>query len=170
MNCKNCESPISPEDHYCRECVAEIVNERLTGNGIWQKLADQFFGWDNKYLLTILTLLRKPETVLNAYIGGTRKKYVAPFTFLAIGTAIAMITFNQFSDSYMEVIDMFYESEYELIESQFEKELDKEQLRLEKEAQIEQSRKIQQWILKYFNFLTFILIPIYAWISRLVFG
>ena len=38
MNCKNCESPISPEDHYCRECGAEIVNERLTGKGIWQNL------------------------------------------------------------------------------------------------------------------------------------
>ncbi len=170
MKCKNCETEIVDDAHYCSNCGAEVVKERLTGKKIWHNLTNQFFGWDNKYILTSKELLLRPEKVLLPYFEGTRKKYVAPFAFLAIGTAVSMLIFNQFSDEYMRMVEMINDTEYNFLESRYTTPEQLEALKEQRASQLEMNKQIQAWILKYFNILTFILVPVYAWISKLVFG
>lgn len=169
MNCKNCEAPLGDNSQYCSNCGAVIVSERITVKKIWYSFTDQFIGWDNKYLRTVLQVFTKPEVVIKSYLGGTRKKYMAPFALLAINTAIAMLIFNQFSESYLEITDSFNATQYELIEDQADPNHDNAEFQKQKQSQFENARKIQEGLLKYFNIFTFLLIPFYALIAFLVF-
>ncbi len=170
MNCKNCETRIGDDAHYCHSCGAEVVTGRLTGKKIWHSLTNQFFGWDNKYLRTVKALLLRPETVLMPYFDGTRKRFVAPFAFLAIGTAISMLIFNQFSDEYMKMVEVINDTEYDFLQSQYDTPEQLQALEEQRLSQLQLNKDIQSSVLKYFNILTFLLVPVYAWMSKLVFG
>lgn len=169
MNCKNCEVELQQNQNFCGQCGGQIVSERLTVGRIWNNLVDQFFGWDNKYLRTIKCLLLRPETVIRPYLNGTRKKFVAPFTFLAIGTAVAMLVFNQFSEEYMEMAHTLSGVEYDFIENRLNTPEQIASFEAQKASQTEMNDKIQGSILKYFNIITFLMVPFYALIAFLVF-
>lgn len=170
MNCKNCETNLSQEASYCQECGAKVITSRLTIRSMWASIVDQFLGWDNKYLLTIVLLLRKPEQVLKSFLTGTRKRYMAPFALLAINTALSMLIFNQYSEKYLELTTMINEAEYEMLESKMDPNGDNAEFQQQKLNQAAMTTSIQETILKYFNIFTFLLIPFYALIALLVFG
>ena len=64
MNCINCETELHEDQKFCPNCGAKIIKERLTVKHIWNTFADEFFGWDNKYILTMPLMLVSPESVL----------------------------------------------------------------------------------------------------------
>ena len=166
MNCKNCKNQIKETQKFCSYCGAKIVINRISTRNIFKNFIKDFFSLDNKYFLTITTLLLQPKLILKEYIEGTRKKYVAPFTFLAIGMALAMLIFNEFSDNYIELSNVVNEKQFDIIEGQFENTEGIEKQRIESK---EMTIKIQNYTLKYFNILTLILIPFYALIAFLVY-
>lgn len=170
MNCKNCEQNITDTTNFCADCGAKVVLERITTKRLWRDFAAGFFGWDNKYLMTLKKLVFKPEQILKEYINGTRKKYVAPFVFLAIGTAIAMLVFTELSDKYIELSNSFNEQQYDFIQEQLGTKESFESYEEDKKEQIEGSARVQKSILRYFNIFTFLLLPIYALIAYWVFG
>jgi len=104
MNCKNCNHNIADTNQFCPNCGAKVVLERITTKKLWKDFAVNFFGWDNKYLVTLKKLILKPEQVFNGYFNGVRKRYVNPFAFLAIGTALAVLVFSALSDSYIQMM------------------------------------------------------------------
>ncbi len=169
-NCKNCQENLTNISNFCPNCGAKIVNERISVKSLWTSFAKDFFGWDNKYLFTLKSLLLYPERVFNSYINGVRKRYVSPFIFLAIGTALAMLIFNQYATEYIELSKAISEKEFELIGEQFESSIDMETFEKEKEEQVKMSEETQGTILKFFNLFTFFLIPFYTSIAYLVFG
>lgn len=170
MNCKNCEQDIINTTNFCPDCGAKVVSERITTKKLWRNFATDFFGWDNKYLITLKKLVFKPEQILSEYINGTRKKYVAPFVFLAIGTAIAMLVFTEFSDKYIELVSSFNGQQFDFIQEHLGTEEGFECYEEDKKEYIENNAEVQKSILKYFNIFTFLLIPIYAFIAYRVFG
>ncbi|GAA4279470.1 hypothetical protein GCM10022259_41950 [Aquimarina mytili] len=137
------------------------------------------FGWDNRYFVTIRTLVTSPHVLLNEYIDGTRKKYVNPFGFFAIGAAISLLAFNQFSEDYLSIVGEVNKKQMEAMNdvilsdrtndenvSDNVKVLDHDEL-LKK--QLAQGEKIQKTILKYYNLFSFVLLPFYAIIAFLTF-
>lgn len=89
MTCKNCRERLEEEFHFCPICGARIVNERIT----FRSLIGQFTGWilnlDNSLVRTFKGMLVRPEKVIGAYIGGVRKKYMSPLSFLTIAISLA---------------------------------------------------------------------------------
>lgn len=169
ISCKNCNKNLHPEDKFCNHCGAAIVSSRLTLKNILQNFADDVLGWDNKYLLTIRLLITQPKKVLTEYLGGVRKKYVPPFAFLAIATALAMLLFNQFEKEYIAVSNSFYEKEMNYFENMGDYK-NKEEYQSQKIKQQEMNNNLQISLLKNLNLYTFLLIPLYALLAFIIFG
>ncbi|MDW7690930.1 DUF3667 domain-containing protein [Flammeovirgaceae bacterium SG7u.111] len=186
MHCKNCKKELAEEVNYCDNCGGKVIRERITFKNMVSNLLATAFGWDNKYFMTLKALVLQPETILKEFINGTRNKYVNPFTFFAIGMAIAILTFNQFEDHYLKTIGQVNEAQFEMMDetvlkSDIEneerdsiksKELSERELKLEevKKKQREFSDNIQKGILKNFNIISFLMLPLYAFIAFKVFG
>ncbi|MBW1296103.1 DUF3667 domain-containing protein [Aquimarina litoralis] len=177
MNCKNCLHIIPENADYCESCGAKVIRERITLKRLKNDFFNNILGFDNLFIRTIVGVITSPDKVISEYVSGTRKRYMNPFAFLVIGTAVATFVFNFFSDKYIEfALSAQNESYYETMFSLTKPNLDKntvayqEQFLLYKEEQKEINRGVQNFMLKYFNFMAFLMIPFYAFLSLLVFG
>lgn len=103
MNCKNCDIPLSKSQHYCFDCGARVIKNRLTIKTLFQQINSEFLSVDNKLLKTFLHLFTKPEAVINGFINGTRKRYIGVIQYLAIAlTLLGLQVFlmeNVFNDT-----------------------------------------------------------------------
>lgn len=180
MKCKNCSTDLSSQSKYCEECGAKVIKERITFKNLLSDLFKDSFGWDNKFFFTIRNLILRPDILFKEYINGTRKKFVNPFGFFAISVALALLVFNLFSEEYLQASE-FSASELQITDSDTKEgskkfnigeQSDSDQV-IGKNMNVKQqdfNRKFQQNILKYFNFYSFLLLPIYAFIAFIIFG
>lgn len=187
MNCKNCERRLSEDAKYCDNCGGEVVNERIVFKKLFNDLWDSAFGLDNKYFITLKLMVIRPQVVITSYLEGTRKKYVRPFAFFAIAATLSLLVFNQFSDDYLKMAGHFGESTNKIVTESIVDEIEKdmpadslEQSQINK-AELEQKQladaneqmemqiKIQRFMLKYFNILSFLFLPFYTLMAFLVF-
>ncbi len=170
MNCKNCHTQLADEARFCSHCGAKVINTRITSKLLFQDFVNNFLGWDNSFFKTIKTLLIKPDLVITDYLNGVRKRYMNPFVFIALGTAISLFIFNAYSDEYMksyEGVGNFYK---ELMVSLAGEEfVQSEEFQKSLQEQNEANRASAEFTIKYFNLMTFLFIPLYALISLLVF-
>jgi len=167
MTCKNCEHPLNENEFYCEHCGAKVITDRLTIRALLNQLSTDVLGWDNKYLKTVVDILVRPKKMFEAYLGGTRKRYMNPLAFMLIGLTISIFIFNSFREEYLNISYQASKSQTEWIAENFggiykSPEFQKQQL--------ESSKKTQEFILKYFNLFTFLLLPFYALLSKLTFG
>ena len=89
MNCKSCQSTLKSQDNYCNICGAKVIRNRLTFKNLFEHFSEQFLNYDNKFLLTFITLFKRPEDVIAGYISGTRKKYVNVISYFAIAITLS---------------------------------------------------------------------------------
>jgi hypothetical protein len=146
------------------------VNDRITIKNIAVDAFQNVFGWDNRFFLTFRKLITSPKIILSEYLNGTRKKYINPFTFLGIGSAIAIFFFNFFADDFLALqVDsnkQTIEMTSKIMSSKFGSDFDVESF---KKDQLELITKMNTLTLKYFNILVLLLIPIYTFIAKLVY-
>jgi hypothetical protein len=169
MNCKNCEAPLTETASFCSHCGAKVVSHRITTKSLVQSVADQFFGWDNKYLQTILMMLRRPELVLSSYINGTRKRFMAPFALLAINTALSMLIFNHYSEEFLDMMDTMNQAQFEAMAVDSDDSAASAEYRERQMEQQEYMKAYQNMLVKNLNIFTFLFIPFFALIAFLVF-
>lgn len=166
MICKNCKNPISEASKFCNNCGAKVITDRITVKGMLSDVSQNIFGWDNKFFLTIRKLIIAPQEILGEYLNGTRKKYTNPITFFAIGMALSIFIFNTFDEAYMnmtlETAKAQNEWFSENIGGQFKS------IKFQQES-LERNEKLQKGFLKYFNLISLILLPLYAFIAFLVY-
>lgn len=171
MTCKNCVTPIEVNQKFCPNCGAKVVNKRISVKSLFSDFSKDVLGWDNKYFRTAKDIFIRPEKVILPYLSGTRKRYMSPLAFFSIGTALALVIFNFFAESYLEIIDQIGKSQVSFIEDLFnsnEVELSPEAAEKKEKMQLENAamqKNIQASILKYFNVFSFFYLPIYALIS-----
>ena len=120
MKCKNCQAELVESSSYCHKCGAKVITKRVNTKSLLREFSVNFLGWDNSFLKTLKTMLIAPNEVISAYLDGVRKKYVSPFLFVAVGTAIAMLVFNSFSDEYFEFSNTIGQTQYEFIQDSYE--------------------------------------------------
>lgn len=166
MNCKNCTHPINAEANYCEKCGGKIVLSRINVKSLLTQAASNIFGWDNRYFATIRGLLTKPGKTLYAYIDGTRNRYMNPFSFLLIGLTLCVFVFKFYSQDYLAISEEANKQQLVWMADTFggiyaDEAYQKQSLEL--------NSKMQNFILKYFNLVSFLLIPVYTLFTWLIF-
>lgn len=168
MNCKNCNHPLSEGDKYCLECGAKVVAERLTMKRLWTEFVYSVFGWDNKYLKTAKCLIIQPEILFKDYISGVRKRYLSPFTYFSIGVTLALLLYSFNSKIYLENIGYITVKTGDKVESS----IDSPEKAKNKPSEFnvnEFNDKLKKLLLKYYNIMAFLLLPVYALMAYWVF-
>ncbi len=149
MNCKNCSAPLEDDAGFCSYCGARKIDERISTKFLFQEILDKVLSVDNKLLKTFIHLFTKPEEVINGYISGIRKRYYNPFSYLLISITISGIYFYLLRDV---MIDAFSspDSENPFNQTDF-------------------MTNLVDFMTDYQAFFTVLNIPIYGFISYLVF-
>ena len=164
-NCLNCKASLKDDSRFCSNCGAKVV-ERITLKSMISEFAENVLGWDNKYFVTLKLMLSKPQIVLSEYALGVRKKYVHPFTFLIIGVTLVLFTFNLFLDDFIAATQEFNIQQINWMAENIGGPYADPDF---KAQQLENSKNSQEFILKYFNLLTIVLIPIYTFFTFIVY-
>jgi len=94
MDCRNCKTSLNENSRFCSNC-GEIINaNRLRVKSIIGLFFSNFFSFDNKFARTFKDLTVKPEMVIDSYVSGYRRKYINVIGYL--GLAITLIGFQFF--------------------------------------------------------------------------
>ncbi len=169
MNCKNCETELPSIHKYCTQCGAQVVNERITLKSLISGLLVSL-GWDNQFFVTFRDLVLKPHLVIERYLNGTRKKYTNPFTFFAFGAALSVLIIGFYSDKLVQLSSQVSTKTTELlIDSQLKGEKSAVMPdAIEKQEAI--NKKLYGFMFKHYYYLSFLLLPLYAFIAFLIYG
>jgi len=151
MECKNCSSTLREEDEFCSYCGSRIIGERISVKFIFKEVLDKVLSVDNKLLKTFWHLFSKPEVVISGYIDGVRKRYFNPFSYLLISITLAGIATLITRDVAMEAITAA------------------NSVTSNNEVGIKATEQIMNLVFDYQSFMTIISIPLYAFVSWLVF-
>ncbi|MCF2873495.1 MULTISPECIES: DUF3667 domain-containing protein [unclassified Tenacibaculum] len=180
MNCKNCNEVLEVNDHFCDNCGAKIIKERITFRFLMVELF-AVLGFDSLFFKTLKKTLQAPQDVLNEYMNGVRRRYVNPFAYLAVGAALSLIIYNFFSEDYIRMQGSLNESQVKEIKETANKDLsnvknlsEKELRRIKAQQQIakKQIQFMNGWVgfvLNNFNIMTFLFLPFYALMSKLTY-
>ncbi|WP_299835879.1 DUF3667 domain-containing protein [uncultured Tenacibaculum sp.] len=176
MKCKNCNETIENDALFCDHCGAKVLKDRITFRFLLKQLFASF-GWDSYFIVTIKKMFTEPHIVLREYISGIRRRYLNPFTYLAISAALSLIVFNLFAQDFIEIQNSINSVEIETLKKIANQDLSElkdvsaeqlKKMKVEKmtaDIRLKVQDKIMTLFLKYFNLVTFLLIPIYALVS-----
>jgi hypothetical protein len=116
------------------------------------EIRDGFLNIDsNKPLRTVIDLFKRPEVVIEGYITGTRKKYINAFGYFTIA-----VTFSSF---FYFIMLRFFPGAMD-------------QVYLQQQGNQAQTAQFKEWmdtVYEYQSFIFFLMIPIFALLSYLVF-
>lgn len=170
MNCKNCNASIEDSSNYCPVCGGKVVTKRIHTKALVIEFLTNYIGWDNRFFLTLRRMILRPASVISDYIQGVRSRYMPPLVFVSLGVALVTITYNIFSEEYLELASATGKAQLELIQDSYDEgNISQEQYDSQIDA-LETNNRIQEYSLKYFNIISFLILPFYALISRLIFG
>lgn len=102
MLCKNCKVELANENGFCQDCGARVIQERISLRFLFQEFLDKVLSYDNKLLKTFIHLFIKPEIVIDGYIKGVRKRYFNPISYLLISITLSGIYLYFFKDMAIE--------------------------------------------------------------------
>ncbi len=150
MECKNCTISLNENDNYCNNCGAKVIRNRLTLRNLWADWVETFLNVDNTLLKTFLHLFTQPQVVIEGYIGGVRKKYMNPVSYIAISLTLSGILIFFMKKTFPEGIDF----------NQFG-------------AQVytaETSKKLTDFIFTFYSLISLLFIPVFAVAAYLSFN
>jgi hypothetical protein len=78
--CPNCGA--EREGEYCHGCGQRFLKDRLTAWELWWLFAERFLDWEEGVWRTFLQMAKSPGVVIRDFLGGKRKTYLNPFSYL----------------------------------------------------------------------------------------
>jgi hypothetical protein len=80
--CPNCGT----ERHgpYCHDCGQRYLKVRLNAPELWWIFAEHFLDWEEGVWRTFVRMAISPGEVIRQYLGGKRKTYLNPFSYLVV--------------------------------------------------------------------------------------
>jgi hypothetical protein len=90
-HCRNCGELVAAGKHYCGNCGAKWIENRITMRNVANDFSDMYLGFDTKFVRTFVDLFRKPEDVINGYIDGRRAFYVDAIRYTLVAIFLAGI-------------------------------------------------------------------------------
>jgi hypothetical protein len=148
MECKNCERPLGTDYSFCSNCGAKIIRNRLTFKSLWYDISERYFNLDNTFLKTFWHLFIKPEKVIGGYVNGVRKKYLNPFSYYAIAITVSGLLFFIVKEFFPESLNMDW---------------------MMPKGGTQMDDEIFDRTAKYQTIISLVSIPLYAFLSKLVF-
>jgi len=148
--CKTCAAPLSGV--YCSQCGQKVITRRITMRVLFAEFITLITNADRGLLHTFWMLIKSPGKVARDYIGGSTVMYASPLRFTLIGTAIITVVFIGMGvyDRQMEEMDgMMHQGQSQ-------------------EAEMA-SKQIYALMKQYYQLISIMFIPIFAWITRLLF-
>lgn len=112
--CLNCEKDISEEDNFCSQCGQVNDLQKVSLKQYLSAYFDDFFSFDSRLLITIVSLIFKPGYVTKNYVEGKRMRYMNPFKlylqitilfFLVVGLFQSIDKFKPVARSSSNVIE-----------------------------------------------------------------
>jgi hypothetical protein len=100
MKCANCDNSLRSDFSFCPTCGGKVIRNRLTLKNVWEDISYQVFNLDNTFLKTFRHLFSQPQSVIESYNSGVRKRYMNPISYFAIGVTISGIMFYILQDIY----------------------------------------------------------------------
>ena len=89
MQCKNCLKTQTHPFNFCPECGAKVIKNRLSVKNLSADILHSMFDIDSTFLKTFRHLFSKPETVIDSYVQGVRKKYINPVGYFGIALTLS---------------------------------------------------------------------------------
>ncbi len=89
MECKNCQRKLRTDYGFCPACGAKVIRNRLTVKNLWYDAIERYFNLDNTFIKTFLHLFTQPQTVIEGYIHGIRRKYLNPISYMGIAITLS---------------------------------------------------------------------------------
>ncbi|WP_405252176.1 DUF3667 domain-containing protein [Dokdonia sp. Asnod3-C12] len=154
-HCKNCGTPLQLDQRFCSHCGAKRMYNRLNTRNLLEDFTERFLNIENVFLKTFIVLFTAPEDVIHGYVEGLRKRYMSAFGYFAVALTITSVyTFffrNWFidSESFSEFSNGFA--------SGF------------KSPDTTVLNDYMDFVFDYQSLFSFLCIPLYAVISKLVF-
>lgn len=149
MPCKNCSLELSSDQHYCSNCGAKVIRNRITLYNIWVEFTEKVFNIENTLLKTYIVLFKKPELVIGGYIDGLRKRYIDVFSYYALAITLAGI-------------QLF------IVRKFFPETMDLKVFMAGVSATPTQETNVD-WIYDYYSMLALLNLPVYALLGKIVF-
>lgn len=75
--------------NYCSSCGAKVITQRLTFRHLWREMIERAFNLDNSLTRTFRDMSLRPEVVIQAFLDGTRKRYLHPLNYLGIALTLS---------------------------------------------------------------------------------
>lgn len=170
LNCKNCSTSLPNDTYFCNICGGKVIVQRITLKGLAEDFSNNVLGLDNRFFFTLKKLIISPHLVFQEYLNGTRKRYMNPFAILGLTTAIAIFLFNFFADEYLALNVESNQQSVSMMANMMEKQLGEnfDREAYEKEN-LELITNASSFMLKYFNLLVILFMPIYTYMAFLVY-
>lgn len=86
LTCPNCGT--EREGEYCHGCGQRFLKDRLSATELWWIFADRFLDWEEGVWRTFLQMAKSPGVVIRNFLGGKRKTYLNPFSYLLFCVAL----------------------------------------------------------------------------------
>lgn len=148
--CKTCAAPLS--GNYCSRCGQKVITRRITMRTLFSEFISLITNADRGLLHTFWMLLTNPGKVARDYVGGSTVLYASPLRYTLVGTAFITLVFIGMGvyDRQMEEMDGMMRQgqsqEAEMI-----------------------SHQINDLMKQYYQLISILFIPIFAWMTRLLF-
>jgi len=84
--CKNCLQPT--DNKYCPNCGQQTNLNRITLGGLLHDLPHAIFHIDRGILYNLTQLFKRPGPAINEYLGGKRKPFFHPASYLVIALVL----------------------------------------------------------------------------------
>lgn len=149
MECKNCGAELEENAGFCSYCGARVIKDRISFRFLFKEFMDKVLNVDNRLLKTFLHLFYKPDVVINSYINGVRKRYFNPVSYLIISITVSGLYIYFLKDILVDAFTMPSPS------SSFNN--------------AEYTNNFMNVFTEYQAFFTVMNIPIYAFLSWIVF-
>lgn len=159
MSCKNCYNKLLGERKFCNNCGAKVINYRLNFKTVISEFFATFINWDNSFFKTISHLFTQPQTVVNGYLNGIRKRYLQPFAYMLIALTVYSVYMYFSKEQMLEFIDKAVISMPN--QNKGNPKMD--------EFMDGFMEKWMSFITQYYNIFTFLIIPVLAMINRMIF-
>ena len=90
-SCKNCGTPLRPEDKFCAQCGQSARTKRLKIRQIRKDAIKRWLHVDSGILYLTAALARRPGVVAREYFAGRRKTYYEPLKYLTLTVGISAL-------------------------------------------------------------------------------